>query len=332
MATTTTAVGGLDERIERPSEGQWTVVFRRFRRHRMAMISVGVLILMFGASIVAPWIAPFPRDEIGLSRVFVKPMATDPATGQLHILGTDQLGRDYFTRLLYAARVSLFIALTTATVATLIGIVLGLLAGYYGGWVDIWITRTLEFVSTFPAFTILLILSAALIQNEALINVPRLITYPLSIIMAVSERESKQVFFIIIVLALLGWTGDARLMRGQVLSVREQPYVESSRALGASNRRIIGRHVFPNAYPPLIVSYTLALNAALVGESALSFLGFGIQDPTPTWGNMLAFTYSYMFQQPWLPLVPGLPLLLASLAFNYIGDGLRDALDPRAKR
>lgn len=135
----------------------------------------------------------------------------------------------------------------------------------------------------------------------------------------------------ILVLAFFGWTGTARLMRGMVLSVRENVYIESARALGASNMRILFRHVFPNALPPMIVDFTLGVNGTLVAESALSFLGFGIQDPTPTWGNMLSYAQSYMFQHPWMPLIPAMPILIASIAINYIGDGLRDALDPRQR-
>ena len=329
MATTSPAISTPEERRETRSESQWFVVRRRFRRHRMAMISLAILIVIFAASLMAPLIAPFPRDAINLDQKFITPLERD-AQGQLHLLGTDHLGRDYFTRLLYAARVSLMVAVTVATLATLIGITLGLLAGFFGGWVDMIITRTVEFISTFPALTILLIITALLIQNENLITLPGVIAKPLAALMSLSDREVKQVALIIFTLAFLGWTGTARLMRGMVLSVREQPYIESSRALGASNARIIRKHIFPNSFPPLIVDYTLGLNGALVTEAALSFLGFGIKDPTPTWGNMLAFANSFMFNYPWLPLVPGLPILLCSLAINYVGDGLRDALDPRS--
>lgn len=297
----------------------------------MAMVSLGILIVIFSASVLAPVLAPFPRDQIGLDRRFTTPMSYDD-DGRLHLLGADHLGRDYFTRLLYAARVSLTVALLVSTIATVIGMTLGLLAGYLGGWVDTLISRTLEFISTFPGLPILLIMASILLRNEAAIVLPSFIIGPLGAMMSVPEREAKQVSLIIFTLAFLGWTGDARLMRGQVLSIRENAYIESSRALGGSGLRIMLKHVFPNAVPPLIVSYTLGLNAALVGESALSFLGFGIQDPTPTWGNMLAFANSYMFQYPWMILVPGLPILLCSLAFNFVGDGLRDALDPRMRR
>jgi len=314
------------------AERQWQIVLRRFRRHRMAMVGVAVLALMFGASLLAPLIAPYPRDAISLEGPFLPPLSASPQGGGIHLLGTDHLGRDYFTRLLYAARVSLMVAVTVQTIAVLIGIILGLLAGYFGGWTDVLISRTVEFVSTFPPLTILLIVATILLRNENFITLPTFVTGFLAALMSVTPREAKQVALIILTLALLSWTGDARLMRGMVLSVREQPYIEAARALGSSSLRIIAQHVFPNSFPPLIVSYTLGLNGALVLESGLSFLGFGIQDPTPTWGNMLTFANSHMFNHPWMPLVPGLPILLASLAINYVGDGMRDALDPQLRR
>jgi len=329
MATTSPVITTV-ERIPEQAEGQWKVVFRRFRRHRMAVICLVVLVVVFAASLLTPLIAPFPRDAIELDRTFLTPMSVDE-NGQRHLLGTDHLGRDYFTRLLYAGRVSLTIAVTVSVIASLTGMLLGLLAGYFGGWVDTIITRTTEFVSTFPLFTILLIMAAIALGNEDFISLPGFVIKPIAALMSVSEREAKQVGLIVLLLAFLLWTGTARLMRGMVLSVREQPYIESSRALGASNTRIIFKHAFPNAFPPLIVDYTLLLNTVLVLESAISFLGFGIQDPTPTWGNMLSFANSHMFNHPWVPLVPGMPILLCSLAINYVGDGLRDALDPRSK-
>lgn len=321
----------LEQLEQVQGESQWQIVLRRFSRHRLAMINLVILVTIFAASLLAPIIAPFPRDAISLDGRLVPPGTIDSETGRMHILGTDHLGRDYFTRLLYAARVSLTVAMVATTLATLIGIILGLLAGYFGGWVDTIITRTVEFVATFPLLVILLILVAIMVERDDFLALPPLVSRVIMALTLVPERETRTIAVVILALGLLSWTGTARLMRGMVLSVREQPYIESARALGASNLWIIVRHVFPNAFPPLIVDYTLGLNGALVLESSLSFLGFGIQDPTPTWGNMLSFAKSYMFQHPWVPLVPGLPILLASLAINYIGDGLRDALDPRQK-
>jgi ABC-type dipeptide/oligopeptide/nickel transport system permease subunit len=175
------------------------------------------------------------------------------------------------------------------------------------------------------------IASSIVIQSSEAIPIPGFISYLIGAVMAISEREANQVVLIITIFIILGWTGVARFVRGMVLSIREQQYVESARALGASHLYNMLTHVLPNALPPIIISYTLGLSGTLVAESGLSFLGFGIQDPTPSWGNMLAFANSYMFSYPWMPLVPALPILVCSLAINYIGDGLRDALDPRVQ-
>jgi peptide/nickel transport system permease protein len=331
MATIPTAIE-RDNAAPIEADSQWRLVLRRFLRHRLAIISLAVLVVIFGASIFAPVIAPFPRDEIVLGAgIFLPPGSVSESTGRMHILGTDQLGRDYFTRLLYAARVSLTVAVISSILSTIIGLVLGLLAGYFGGWTDVLITRSLEFVATFPLLIILLIMVSLLVESAELIPIPDFVLSMVSAITSVDQREARVISLVILTLSLLYWTGTARLMRGMVLSVREQPYIESSRALGGSHLRVLAKHVFPNAYPPLIVDFTLALNNLLVLESSLSFLGFGIQDPTPTWGNMLAFAQSFMFLHPWVPLVPGLPILLTSLAINYVGDGLRDALDPHQK-
>jgi peptide/nickel transport system permease protein len=329
MATTTTAVAG-EELQQVRSESQWGIVWRRLRKHRLAMISLGLLAMLIILSVLAPYIAPFPRDEPSLSTRFVPPFTTD-ANGDFRVFGTDHLGRDSLTRLLFASRVSLGTAFFSTILASAIGVVLGMLAGYFGGWVDTIISRTLEVVATFPILPLLLIAVSILAGSAQTLPIPDFATKTVAFLFAVSEREARLVLVVNLILALFGWTGTARLMRGMVLSVRENIYIESSRALGASNRRILGKHIFPNALPPMIVDFTLAVNATLVAESALSFLGFGITDPTPTWGNMLSYAQSYMFQHPWMPLVPAMPILIASIAINFIGDGLRDALDPRQK-
>ncbi|HMQ31000.1 MAG TPA: ABC transporter permease [Chloroflexaceae bacterium] len=328
MATTTAVPA--DELSRRPSESQSAIVLRRFRKHKTAMISLGVLGFFLLLALLAPMIAPFPRDTPNLQTRFVTPFSTD-SQGNFRLLGTDHLGRDYFTRLLYASRVSLGTAVFATLIATAIGLTLGMLAGYFGGWVDTIVSRSLEVVASFPTIPILLILSAVVVQNINAVPIPDFLNSFMAWSFAVTERESRIIFMIIVVLALLGWTGTCRLMRGMVLSVRENIYIESSRALGASDGRIMARHVFPNALPPMIVDFTLNVNAFLVAESAISVLGFGIQDPTPTWGNMVNFAQSYMFQHPWMPIIPTLPILFCSMAVNYIGDGLRDALDPRQR-
>ena len=205
------------------------------------------------------------------------------------------------------------------------------ISGYFRGWVDDVLMRLVEFLLTIPQLPILLILSSILIQSPQLIPIPPFLLNLVAGFMYIPPREARQVVVVIIVLMSLGWLGAARLMRGMVLSLREQEFTDAARALGASSVSIILRHMIPNAMAPIIVDTSLALAGYVILESALSFLGFGIQDPTATWGNMLAYTQSYMFQHPWLPLVPGIPIFICALVFNFIGDGLRDALDPRLK-
>jgi peptide/nickel transport system permease protein len=314
------------------SDTQFSIVARRFRRHRLAMVSLIVLGMIFVASILAKQISPFERDYLNVESAakFLPPLSVSPETGAMHWLGTNQIGQDLFTRLVYAARISLTTAILATTLSTLVGTILGTLAGYFRGILDSVIQRVIDFFSNLPQLPILLILTAVLVTDPRLIPIPTFVIKFLQAIMLFDqEREARVVAALILILTLLGWTGVARLMRGQVLQVRERDFVEGARALGANSLAIITRHIVPNAFPPVIVAFTLGLAASLTAETGLSFLGVGIQNPVPTWGNMLAFTQSYMFERPYLPLIPAFPMFLCSVAFNFIGDGLRDALDPR---
>jgi peptide/nickel transport system permease protein len=291
------------------------------------MIVWTIIILM---AILAPEITAFKPQEIDLNQSFVSPGARSE-TGRIHWLGTDQIGRDYWTRILYAARISLTVAATAQASVTIIGILVGAISGYFGGWLDAVLMRFVEFLLTLPTLPILLIISALLLQNADAIPVPVVLQKFVGWLLIIPPRDSVQVILLVLILVSLGWMGDSRLMRGGVLSVKEQTFTEAARALGASDLRIILRHMVPNALAPMIVSASLGLGGFIIYEAALSFLGFGIQDPTPTWGNMLAAAESNMFQHPWLPLVAGTPIVLCTLTINFIGDGLRDALDPRLK-
>lgn len=315
----------LAEELSSPPESYSSLVIRRFLRHRMATFFLIILFFITLAWLFAPlWPSSPPR----LDQAYSFPMTS--IKGQWHLLGTDELGRDYLTQILRAGRVSLTVAGTVSIISAIIGISLGLLAGYFGGWIDAIITFILETFSTFPLLTILLIITALVSKMDFSFGLFDLFTPFLTPLMLIEDYEVKKIVPVILVLALLNWPGTARQMRGMALSVREYTYVKAARALGASDRRIMLRHIFPNAWPPLIVDFTLGLNFALVLESALSFLGYGIQN-TSTWGNMLKFAVGKAYDFPWMPLIPGLPILLCSLAINYIGDGLRDALDPRLK-
>jgi peptide/nickel transport system permease protein len=191
--------------------------------------------------------------------------------------------------------------------------------------------RFVEFMLTIPSLPLLLIISSMLLANENLIPIPPIILNVVGKVMLLTPRDARSAVLIIIVLAGFGWLGSAQLMRGMVLQIKQQTFVEAARSLGASNIWIVFKHMIPNAMAPIIVSASLGLAGYVVAEAALAFLGFGIQDPIPTWGNMLAATQTFMMDKPYLPLIPGLPIFICSLAFNYIGDGLRDALDPRLK-
>ena len=307
------------------------IVLTRFRRHRLAMISLVVMIVILIITILAPVIAPFEVQELSVSKYFVPWGTVDEETGRTHYMGTDQIGRDYFSRLIYAGRISLTIAITSTIIAELIGIVVGAVSGFFGGWIDSILMRFVEFMLTIPQLPLLLIISSMLLRNQEFIPIPEPLLQFMGNLLLLTPRDARNAVLIILILAGFGWLNAAQLMRGMVLSLREQTFVEASRSLGASNFRIITRDMIPNAMAPIIVDASLGLAGYVVAEAALAFLGFGIQDPIPTWGNMLSASQEFMLDRPWLPLVPGLPIFLCSLAFNYIGDGLRDALDPRLK-
>ena len=330
--TVDSQVVALDaEKITIKEETPFQLVFRRFRRHRLAMIAFFVMAAIFTVSILAPVIAPFKPSDLAVGNYFV-PFGTRDADGRTHWLGTDNIGRDYFSRILYAGRITLTVAVTSVLISETIGIIVGAISGFFRGWVDSVIMRFVEFLITIPQLPLLLIISSMLLQNENLVPIPLPILQVAGKIMLLSTRDARQAVLIIMILSGLGWMGAAQLMRGSVLALREQTFVEAARSLGGSNFHIIFKHMIPNSMAPIIVDASLGLAGYVILEAALSFLGFGIQDPVPTWGNMLSATQQYMFDKPWLPLLPGLPIFLCSLAFNYIGDGLRDALDPRLKR
>ncbi len=319
--TTTTSTAQPQEVLtlaqERPSGGQWSLAWRRLRRHRLAMIGLVVLIVIVLASLSAEWIAPYSYEEIDLSKIY-QPLMTPGQPGRpMHYLGTDGLGRDVLSRLLYAGRVSLGVALTVTILVTTVGVTIGSVAGFFGGVVDTILMRFTDIMLTLPDLPLLLILSSSLRQFVALQNL---------------LGDLLGVVIIIVVLTAFGWMSDARLVQGQSLSLRSREFIDASRSLGASQARIIFRHIVPNSLAPIIVSATLGFGGVVIAESALSFLGFGIMPPIPTWGNMLNDARNaplqYLFVQA---LSPGFCIFVTVLSINFIGDGLRDALDPRLK-
>ena len=302
-----TKAANLNAVTPRPvkEETPLSIVMRRFRKHRMAMISLGVISVIFLISLFAKQIAPFTADAVNVNNRFDNPGTLNVDTGKMHILGTDNIGRDYFSRLLYAGRISLSVAFFSVLISDVIGIIVGAIAGFFGGWLDAVLMRFVEFLLTIPSLPLLLIISSMLMQNPDLIPIPEPMLNVLGKVMLLRPSDARQAVLIILVLAGLGWLTAAQLMRGSILSLREQTFVEAARSLGASNGRIIFNHMIPNAMAPIIVDASLSLAGYIVAEASLSFLGFGIQDPIPTWGNMLSATQTFMFDRPWLPLFPG---------------------------
>lgn len=295
-------------------ESQLLIVWRRFRKHRLAFIGGIVITLLVIMVLIVPAASPYDYTEQATGSMHLAPFSTD-RQGGYHLLGTDEVGRDLFTRLWYAGRISLTVGIAVAVLETFIGMIIGAVSGYYGGWIDSLSMRLVDLILSLPLLPVLLVL-ATLLRGFVIPGLP---------------REWSSVVIIIFVLSVLGWTQPARLIRGMVLSLRNQEFTEASKALGVSDVSIIFRHMIPNALAPLIVSATLSVGNAILVESALSFLGFGVQPPVPTWGNMLANARTDMFLNPGKALYPGVLIFLTVVSFNFLGDGLRDALDPRLK-
>lgn len=293
LAITDEALG-----LERERLTQRQLAWRKFRRHRLAMGSLILLGILGLAVLLAGPISPKGYAEQDIGNQLKRP-------GAGGLLGTDTLGRDQFSRLLYGGRISLAVGIGVALIATLLGTVIGSIAGFFGGRLDNVLMRTTDLFLSIPLLVIL--------------------------IMA-SKIFGGSVLDIVLILSAFFWMPLARIVRGVFLSLKEKEFVEAARSVGASNRRIIVRHILPNTLGPIIVNATLAVAAAILTESTLSFLGFGVQPPTPTWGTMLNESRDLTTVAPWLTWFPGLCILVTVLAVNFLGDGLRDALDPTQRR
>jgi ABC-type dipeptide/oligopeptide/nickel transport system permease subunit len=283
------------------ARSQWYYVRTRFLRHRLAVASLMVLIVLALLAIFAKRVSPYAFDELDLNNI-----ASPPTRAGHHWFGTDLLGRDYLSRVIYGLRTSLWVAMLVAGLTTLIGTTIGSIAGYYGGKTDNLLMRFTDLILTLPTLAVLLTASVYIGNGDP--------------------------FRVGVILALLFWTGLARIVRGVFLSLREKEFVEAAKAAGAGDARIIVRHLLPNAIGPIIVSMTLIIAAAILVEAALSFLGFGIQPPTPALGKLIAEGQTQGFESWWLVTFPGLVIVLVALAVNFVGDGLRDALDPTQRR
>jgi peptide/nickel transport system permease protein len=272
------------------------VLWQRLRRNRMAMVGGAIVLCMFLLALLASVIGRDP-GAIDIANRLQPPGFAFP-------LGTDDLGRDVLVRILYGARISLLVGFVAVGIATSIGILLGAVAGYYGRWIDSLIMRFVDIMLCFPAFFLILAVIAFL---------------------------KPSIWNIMIIIGLTSWMGVARLVRAEFLSLRERDFVLAAQAIGAKDARIIFRHILPNAISPILVSATLGVAGAILTESALSFLGIGVQPPTPSWGNMLIAGKQTLGTAWWLSVFPGMAILITVLGYNLLGEGIRDAMDPRIK-
>jgi peptide/nickel transport system permease protein len=271
--------------------------WKRFRKNKLALLGAVIVLSLFVVAVFAPWIAPYDPGQIQIKKVLEEPSVKHP-------FGTDSLGRDVFSRMIWGSRISLMVGFVAVGIATAIGIFLGALAGYYGRWTDNLIMRFVDIMLCFPTFFLILAVIAFL---------------------------EPSIWNIMIVIGVTGWMGVARLVRAEFLSQKERDYAVAERALGAKDFRIIFRHILPNAMAPVLVSATLGVAGAILTESALSFLGIGVQPPTPSWGNILTAGKDNMDIAWWLSLYPGMAILITVLGYNLLGEGIRDSIDPRLK-
>ncbi|MBL27941.1 MAG: NAD synthetase [Rhodospirillaceae bacterium] len=296
-------------------ESMARLTFARFLEHRMAVASAVLLFVLVVLVAAAPLFAGalgLDPNDVDLLNRFAPPSADHP-------LGTDELGRDVLLRLLYGGRVSLIVGLVTALIAGLIGTVIGLFAGYFGGWLDALLMRITDSVIALPLLPLLIVMAAVDLGKLGL--PPDLATSP-----------ETSLYRIVLIIALVGWTTVARLVRGATLSLREREYVLAAVSQGAGSLRIMFGHILPNAISPIIVATTLSVGTIILLESVLSFLGLGIQPPIASWGNMLNNAQELIYEAPALAFYPGVLIFLTVIAFNFLGDGLQDALDPKALR
>jgi peptide/nickel transport system permease protein len=296
----------------------WELFLRRFREDKFALAGIVFLVLVILVAVFAPLVCslvgapgPYHADESALD-IFGQP--TGPSSA--HLFGVDQIGRDVFSRVVYGARVSLVVAFVSTILTTVFGVFCGLFAGYYRGWVDTVVSRTVDAWLAIPYLLLAIGLASACSFGNGCVG--GLIKPGMPVVIAV--------------IALTSWTYPARIIRGQVLSLREKEFVDAARALGASNLRIIVRELIPNLTAPIVVFATTFLPQAILFEAALSFLGVGVQPPTPSWGQMISDASPNIATQWWYMLFPGLALLFTVLAFNFVGDAMTDALNPRARR
>jgi len=284
----------------------WQDAFKRLKRNRPAMIGLVIIILFTILAILSPVLSPADPIKQDLSNRLKPPGSTSNiCKNGIYILGSDEFGRDILSRILYGARISLSVGIISQILVTIVGVTMGSLAGYYGGKIDMLIMRLADILFAFP---------------------------DLLFYIGVMFALGPSIYNVFVALALIGWAGMARLVRSQVISLREMEYIEAAKAQGLSDLRIILKHILPNCVGPIIVSITMGIPGTILAEASLSFLGLGVQPPTPSWGNMIYAARAYMRTNPMYSVWPGLAIMIMVFSFNLLGDGLRDAFDPKLKR
>jgi peptide/nickel transport system permease protein len=295
------AVAGWDTSAQ-PHETMLSMVWSRFRRHPGAIAGSIILVIIILAVLLAP-LSPYDPAASDISSRLQPPSWRHP-------FGTDALGRDLLTRCLYGGRISLTVGFLVVLITLMVGIPVGAVAGFFGGWIDNVLMRITDAALSLPALMVLILLSALLREVE------------------IPFFERNNVLTIALVIGVLSWMTVARLVRASFLTIKEMEFITAARCMGAANLRVMVRHILPNAVGPIIVEATLEMGWAIMEEAGLSFLGFGIMPPTPSWGNLLESAWEHMIKHPWLAIFPGLMIFLTIISINYIGDGLRDAFDP----
>ncbi|BBW98695.1 nickel transporter permease [Geobacillus icigianus] len=290
-ATPPTAMG------ETESVSLWKEAWRRFRKNKIALVGAGIVFFFILVAILAPWLAPYDYKDQQLAERLQPPSSA-------HWFGTDDFGRDIFSRIVYGARISLWVGFFSVLGSVIVGSLLGIIAGYYGRWIDGIISRLFDILLAFPS--ILLAIGIVAVLGPSLQNA-------------------------LIAIAVINVPNFGRLIRSRVLSIKQEEYITAAKAIGMSDWRILIHHILPNSLAPIIVQGTLAIATAIIEAAALGFLGLGAQPPTPEWGKMLSDAKEFLTQAPWTMIFPGLAIMLTVLGFNLMGDGLRDALDPRMK-
>ena len=305
--------------LKRPEVSLWKDAFRRMYKNKMAVLGTIIIIALLILAIFAPYIAPSHYAEGSLKDNYAKP-------GDKYLLGADFMGRDVLSRIIYGTRISLSVGIIGALTSFIIGILYGVISGYYGGKVDNIMMRFVDIMYGFPTL-LLIILMMVLFKSTFAVTTPGTFAGILSEI----DKAFGGLFFIFIGIGITAWIGMARIARGMALSLREKEFVEAARATGNSNIQIMMKHILPNLIGPCVVAVTLRIPRFITFEAFLSFIGLGVNPPTPSWGMMISEGYTAIRSNPHLALYPGIALAITMMAFNFLGDGLRDALDPRMK-